>query len=340
MKLINRGILMENKIDIKKFIIFLIIFLYSQQLKATAPVADFKTSITGLTANFTDRSSNSPTSWFWSFGEPSSSTNSSDLPNPIHVYSAAGIYKVTLFAVNADGRTTKTETITIVEPPVANFSVSATGLTANFIDTSTKSPTSWTWVFGDSAANSNTSSLQNPTHTYSSPGTYTVTLFAANSGGKSGAKTDITVSVSTTDLLNAIKTITTYNAIDLENLLKIINNSIFNNNTFQGTNGGDLVYTKLVGFYNNRTAIGLLNISDGWNGLFDQAKDKAFLRDTQKHDITTRASITITEFWLTTAINTFNAATNKLAAISTFINTSSIAAKKLRAQKATLLTTP
>lgn len=340
MKLINRGILMENKIDIKKFIIFLIIFLYSQQLKATAPVADFKTSITGLTANFTDRSSNSPTSWFWSFGEPSSSTNSSDLPNPIHVYSAAGIYKVTLFAVNADGRTTKTETITIVEPPVANFSVSATGLTANFIDTSTKSPTSWTWVFGDSAANSNTSSLQNPTHTYSSPGTYTVTLFAANSGGKSGAKTDITISVSAVDFSNAIKTITTYNAIGLENLLKIINNPIFNNNTFQGTNGGDLIYTHLKSFFANRSIIGLHKLSDGGNGLLDIAKDKAFLSDIQKQDITTRIAIIASELELNTATNTLNSTTDKLAAISTFINTSSIAAKKLRAQKATLLTTP
>ena len=255
---------MRNNLSIKKFIIFLIIFLDFTQLSSTAPVADFKTSITGLTATFTDKSSNSPTSWFWSFGEPSSgANNASSIQNPTHVYSVAGNYKVSLFAVNADGRTIKTETITIVEPPIANFSVSATGLTVNFTDSSTKAPTSWTWIFGDSSA---VSTSQNPTHTYSTPGTYTVTMFAANSGGRSGAKTDITVSASAMDLFNTIKTITNYDATGLENLLKIVNNSIFNYDFFQGANGGDFIYTLLKGFFDNRVTIGLPKLSDGANG--------------------------------------------------------------------------
>ncbi|MFH1254176.1 MAG: PKD domain-containing protein [bacterium] len=331
---------MGNNISIKKLIILLIIFLYSTQLSSTAPVADFKTSIAGLKASFIDRSSNNPTSWFWSFGESSSPTNSSSLQNTEHIYSAAGNYKVTLFAVNADGRTVKTETITIIEPPIANFSVSVTGLAANFTDISTKAPTSWAWIFGDSAATSNTSTSQNPSHTYSAPGTYTVTLFAANSGGKSGAKTDITVSISATDLLNAIKTITNYDAVDLEVLLKIVSNSIFNNDSFQGANGGDLVYTLLKGFFDNRTTIGLSKLSDGVNGLLDIAKDKNFFNNTQKQVIINRIAIIASELELNTAINTLNSATDKLTAINTFINTSSIAAKKLRTQKANLLTTP
>jgi hypothetical protein len=58
----------------------------------------------------------------------------------------------------------------------------ASGSTVQFTDTSTGSPTSWLWNFGDST----TSTLQNPTKTYSSPGTYTVTLTATNAGGSDG----------------------------------------------------------------------------------------------------------------------------------------------------------
>ena len=66
--------------------------------------------------------------------------------------------------------------------PTADFSVnsneSCTG-TINFTDESLFGPTSWSWDFGDG----NTSTLQNPSHTYSQNGTYTVTLTASNSFG-------------------------------------------------------------------------------------------------------------------------------------------------------------
>ena len=69
-------------------------------------------------------------------------------------------------------------------PPVANFTVSLTTPSANseiiFTDTSTGNPmTSWAWDFGDGE----TSTLQNPTHAYVDPGTYTVTLAATNECG-------------------------------------------------------------------------------------------------------------------------------------------------------------
>jgi hypothetical protein len=58
----------------------------------------------------------------------------------------------------------------------------ASGSTVQFTDTSTGSPTSWLWNFGDAT----TSTLQNPTKTYSTPGSYTVTLTATNAGGSDG----------------------------------------------------------------------------------------------------------------------------------------------------------
>ncbi len=67
-------------------------------------------------------------------------------------------------------------------PPVANFNASATstcsGIVA-FTDASTFVPTSWLWDFGDG----NQSTAQNPTHTYTTSGTYTVTLTSTNAFG-------------------------------------------------------------------------------------------------------------------------------------------------------------
>jgi PKD repeat protein len=60
-------------------------------------------------------------------------------------------------------------------PPVANFSWSCTNLTCAFTDGSTDSDgtvTAWSWTFGDGG----TSTTRNPSRTYASAGTYTVTL--------------------------------------------------------------------------------------------------------------------------------------------------------------------
>ncbi len=52
-------------------------------------------------------------------------------------------------------------------------------LTVQFTDVSSNTPTSWLWDFGDGV----TSTLQNPTHTYSAVGSYTVSLTATNAAG-------------------------------------------------------------------------------------------------------------------------------------------------------------
>ncbi len=67
-------------------------------------------------------------------------------------------------------------------PPVAEFSASTLVTCSGdvcFTDLSTNNPTSWLWDFGDS----NTSTSENPCHTYTSDGTYTVTLTATNAFG-------------------------------------------------------------------------------------------------------------------------------------------------------------
>ncbi len=67
-------------------------------------------------------------------------------------------------------------------PPVANFAAMATSSCTGIIqfkDSSTNAPTQWLWDFGDGT----TSILQNPSHTYTTSGTFNVTLTAYNSFG-------------------------------------------------------------------------------------------------------------------------------------------------------------
>jgi PKD repeat protein len=69
--------------------------------------------------------------------------------------------------------------------PVASFSATPTSGTAplavTFTDTSTGTPTSWAWDFDNDGTTDSTA--QNPTHTYSSAGTYSVRLTVGNAGG-------------------------------------------------------------------------------------------------------------------------------------------------------------
>ncbi|NIO80977.1 MAG: PKD domain-containing protein [Candidatus Aminicenantes bacterium] len=78
-------------------------------------------------------------------------------------------------------------------PPIADFTYTTSDLTVNFTDTSTDpdgTVVGWDWNFGDG----NTSTLQNPTHTYAAGGTYTVTLTVTdNDGATDSISKDVTV---------------------------------------------------------------------------------------------------------------------------------------------------
>jgi PKD repeat protein len=85
--------------------------------------------------------------------------------------------------------------------PVADFTASATtvfeGESVTFTDQTTNSPYAWNWTFAGGTPGSST--LQNPTITYNTAGTYTVTLTATNACGEdTETKTNyITVQVPT-----------------------------------------------------------------------------------------------------------------------------------------------
>jgi PKD repeat protein len=143
-----------------------------------------------LTVQFTDASiaGTSPiTARLWDFGDGGTSTATS----PSHVYTTPGTYTVVLGVSTADGEDTedKAAYIQVLTPPTApvvDFSADSTlgiaPLSVKFTDLSTSGGatiTSWSWTFGDGG----TSTAQSPSHIYTVPGTYNVSLTATNSVG-------------------------------------------------------------------------------------------------------------------------------------------------------------
>lgn len=117
-----------------------------------APVANFTYATDGLTVTFTN-SSTDATSYLWNFGDGTTSTETS----PVHSYSAADDYKVTLTAANDAGDQNKKEvTISVAGAPKAYFSATSikdrAGKFGKIIEldaTSSENAVSIAWDFGD-----------------------------------------------------------------------------------------------------------------------------------------------------------------------------------------------
>ncbi len=137
-----------------------------------APTSAFSSTATGITANFTDNSTAGVNTWLWDFGDGSTGSTQ----NPIHTFPGPGIYLVCLTVTSPCGTGTFCDSVEVCALPSANFNYSSTGLVATFANFSS-SATAYLWDFGDG----NTSPMQNPTHTYASPGNYTVCLTVTNS---------------------------------------------------------------------------------------------------------------------------------------------------------------
>jgi len=165
------------------------------------PTANFSDTTSGLTATFTDSSTDSGgtiSTHAWTFGDGSTSTATS----PSHTYAAAGTYSVTETVTDSvSGKTSsKTASVTVSSgatggTPTANFSDTTSGLTATFTDSSTDSGGTigtYAWTFGDGS----TSAVASPSHTYAAAGTYSVTETVTDSvDGKTSSKTaSVTVS--------------------------------------------------------------------------------------------------------------------------------------------------
>jgi plastocyanin len=130
----------------------------------------------------------------WNFGDPASgASNRATTQTATHTFSAPGTYTVTLTVRDRDGLTaSQAHTIVIPGPPSANFSAqpTTTPLTIAFTDASNPGPggaaiTTWSWNFGDPASGpTDGSSTQDPQHTFTATGTYTVCLTVGDAQGR------------------------------------------------------------------------------------------------------------------------------------------------------------
>ncbi|MEO7982937.1 MAG: PKD domain-containing protein, partial [Bacteroidota bacterium] len=127
-------------------------------------------------------------------GDPASgASNTSSVQNPSHYFAAAGNYTVSLVATNDKGcsNISFTRQVSINPKPLAGYIIPDVCLSdtyAQFTDTSRVTApdifSAWQWNFGDpSGGPANSSILQNPQHSYSAVGSYTVELIVTTNRG-------------------------------------------------------------------------------------------------------------------------------------------------------------
>ena len=132
----------------------------------------------------------------WNFGDPASGTNNtSTSSNPDHTFNSQGTYYITLITNTQCGWDTVSRQVYVsnTSNPNADFWHNwqvCPNEDVNF-GVNNYYAASFAWTFGDPASGANnTSNLQNPSHNYSTTGTYPVTLTVTNMCGHSKTRTD------------------------------------------------------------------------------------------------------------------------------------------------------
>jgi len=156
------------------------------------PVADFSANVqegcSPLSVQFFNESSPNVTDMVWSFpgGSPSSSTSFS----PNITYSQVGTYDVELIVFNDSGSDTilKTDFITVLADPSAEFVAEIIGDSVYFENLSS-APADFNWDFGDG----NSSNEFEPVHYYQNDGEYEVVLIVSNLCGSDTSSTILEV---------------------------------------------------------------------------------------------------------------------------------------------------
>ena len=155
------------------------------------PTVNFTVSDTsicpGVPVTFTSTTSSGvagPLTYLWNFGDGTSGTSA----NPSHAYTTSGYYNITLTATNSQGcisSLTKTAYIHVFTASVPNFTVSTNYVCTPpgaviFTNTTTGTgPFNLTWLFGDGTS----ATGNNPSHTYTAIGSYTISLIVTDGNG-------------------------------------------------------------------------------------------------------------------------------------------------------------
>lgn len=141
-------------------------------------------------------------SWYWDFGVPSSTTDTSTQSIPTFVYADTGVYKVMLIVNRGDICTDTSYSDIYVYPgffPAFDSYDGCKDVPIQFTDQTTSNygfPNSWKWNFGNPATTADTSRLRNPLYTYPANGSYNVQLIT---GSNKGCLDTITKPINITD---------------------------------------------------------------------------------------------------------------------------------------------
>ena len=174
---------------VKIFLIFLSGY-FSTNLAAqcSASFSFIDTACTGSLVSFTANTTTAGLKYSWEFGDPASGNSNTDtFKSTSHTYVSSGAYSVTLIVFNLSGtcRDSITKQINIFTKPKVTFGwkTACAGMLTEFFDSTTfdtkDSIVNYEWTLG----NSNSSSLQNPTRTYTNTGTYNITLAVQTNAG-------------------------------------------------------------------------------------------------------------------------------------------------------------
>ena len=144
------------------------------------------------TISFSNITEGTATSYRWDFGDGNTSTQRA----PSHTYAMPGRYSVTVTATGPGGSDSATHPVQVTANSVqfeagwtASASPSPNQQTLNFRSITIGPVTSLTWDFGDGG----TGTGANPSHTYDTPGSYTVTITATGSEGTDTATHSVRV---------------------------------------------------------------------------------------------------------------------------------------------------
>ena len=142
----------------------------------------YENTCVGQVAEFTDESivsSGTVIGWLWDFGDGMIDQSQ----NTTHTYDTAGTYMVTYTIFNSTGcQEVITDSLTVNSAPMSEFLIDEGGSVNEPIATLDLSTDAlgWAWDFGDGSSISND---QDPTHIYTEPGEYIVTLEVTNDVG-------------------------------------------------------------------------------------------------------------------------------------------------------------
>lgn len=157
----------------------------SEVTGATCLTADFAvataTASTSICSGSSVQLSATPTGTGYTYQWKRNSTNISGATSATYNATLSDIYTVNIVNPQSCSSLSNAITVEVVSgTPTAAFTYGSTGVNTTFNNTSANA-IAYSWNFGDpTSGSSNTSTLKNPSHTYTAAGTYTVSLTAIN----------------------------------------------------------------------------------------------------------------------------------------------------------------